>query len=247
MKSSGLTTTSSETCDDCRTNIPDAFCNLPDTAFAELARLKIRRTYPRGSTILIEGQPAKSVFILCSGRVKLSTYSEEGKAIILRIAEPGELLGLSAVISASIYEKTAQALDNCTVCAIKKKDFLEFLETNHNAALKALQQMSSNYQKAHSQICSLGLSLSVGDKLARLLLQWYDRSATNGPVRISHKYTHGEIAEMIGTSRETVTRLLKDFKERGFVTLSKTEMCIPDRKRLKAAIGGKHGNGNGHI
>src|SRR5688572_6532028 len=109
MKGSTLTNRFSETCDDCRRTTPDAFCNLPDTEFAELASLKIRRTYPRGSTILNEGQPAKSVFILCSGRVKLSTYSEEGKAIILRIAEPGELLGLSAAISASIYEKTAQA------------------------------------------------------------------------------------------------------------------------------------------
>lgn len=234
----------SEACQECRKSNPTTFCSFPDAVFADLQPLKMCRRYPRGSALYMEGQPAKGVYLLCSGKVKLSTYSEEGRAIILRIAEPGEILGLSAVISGTYYEKTAQASDDCTASFIKKKDFLDFLGTHHDAALSALQQLSSNYQKAHLQICSLGLSSSVGDKLARLLLQWYDRSANGGPVRISRNHTHGEIAEMIGTSRETVTRLLKDFRDRGLITLSKTEMCIPDRKSLKAAIGGKHGNGH---
>jgi CRP/FNR family transcriptional regulator, cyclic AMP receptor protein len=234
------------TCEECRKRRPSSFCNLPESVLAELHNLKAPRLYPRGSALFIEGQPAKGVYLLCSGRVKLSTYSEEGKAIILRIAEPGEMLGLSAVISAASYEKSAQASVDCTARFIKKKDFLNFLETHHDAALNALRQMSANYQNAHLQICSLGLSSSVADKLAGLLLQWYDRSANGGPLSISRIHTHGEIAEMIGTSRETVTRLIKDFKDRGLITLSKTELCIPDRKLLKAAIGSKYRNGNGN-
>ena len=234
----------SEVCQECRKSNPTTFCSFPDAVFSDLRSLKLCRRYPRGSALYMEGQPAKGVYLLCSGKVKLSTYSEEGRAIILRIAEPGEILGLSAAISGTFYEKTAQASDDCTASFIKKKDFLDFLGTHHDAALSALRQLSSNYQKAHLQICSLGLSSSVGDKLARLLLQWYDRSANGGPVSISRYHTHGEIAEMIGTSRETVTRLLKDFRDRGLITLSKTEMCIPDRKSLKAAIGSKHGNGH---
>ena len=121
------------------------------------------------------------------------------------------------------------------------------VEKHHEAALNALHQMSGNYQKAHLQICSLGLSANVGDKLARLLLQWYDRATVSGPALISQTYTHGEMAEMIGTSRETVTRLLKDFRDRGLISQSKRELCIPDRTRLKASIGSKHRNGNGHV
>ena len=128
----------------------------------------------------MEGQPAKGVYLLCAGRVKLSTYSEDGRAIILRIAEVGEVLGLSAVVSGQPYEKTAEASEDCQVSFIKSRDFTYFVRKHHEAALNALRQLSSNYHTAHLQICSLGLSASVGDKLARLLLQWYDASANGG-------------------------------------------------------------------
>ncbi|HEX6127168.1 MAG TPA: Crp/Fnr family transcriptional regulator [Pyrinomonadaceae bacterium] len=233
------------TCANCDKRSELFFCNLSEAASAKLHSLKFSHKYSRGSTIFMEGQPADGVYLLCSGRAKISTYSEEGRAIILRIAVPGELLGLSAVLSATAYEKTAHASDDCTISFIKKKDFLDLVRTDHEAALKALQQLSNNYHKAHLQICSLGLSSSAADKLARLLLQWFDASANGGPVRISRMHTHGEIAEMIGTSRETVTRMLKDFKDRGLIALTKTEMYIPNRARLKAAIGTRYRNGNG--
>src|SRR6188768_2845542 len=224
-------------CPDCRKRKPSWFCDLPEPVFEEISALMICRQYSHGSAIFIEGQPPKGAYLLCSGRAKLSAYSEEGKAIILRVAEPGEVLGLSAVISGAPYEKTAHAIDDCSISFIKRKDFIRFIETHHEAALNALHQMSCNYQTAHQQICSLGLSATVGDKLARLLLQWYDRATVSGPALITPIYTHGEMAEMIGTSRETVTRLLKDFRDRGLISQTKEAMCIPDRTRLKASIG----------
>jgi len=237
----------SRNCPDCRKHKPSSFCDLPEPVFKELSDLMICRQYSHGSAVFIEGQPPKGVYILCAGRAKLSAYSEEGKAIILRVAEPGEVLGLSAVVSGTPYEKTAHAIDDCSISFIKRKDFIRFIETHHEAALNALHQMSGNYQTAHQQICSLGLSATVGDKLARLLLQWYDRSTVSGPALITRVYTHGEMAEMIGTTRETVTRLLKDFRRRGLISQTKAELCIPDRRLLKASIGSKHGNGNGHM
>ncbi len=236
----------SRNCVECTKFRPNSFCNLPEPVFKELSELMVCRQYAHGSAIFIEGQPAKGVYVLCSGRAKLSVYSEEGKAIILRVAEAGEVLGLSAVISGTPYEKTAHTVEDCSIAFIKRKDFIRFIETHHEAALSALRQMSLNYQTAHQQICSLGLSATVGDKLARLLLQWYDRTTVSGPALISRKYTHGDMAEMIGTSRETVTRLLKDFRDRGLIKQTKAELCIPDRRLLKASIGSKHGNGNGN-
>lgn len=238
------------TCDECLEHSKGFFRNLPKAALAELRPLRVTHKYRRGSVFFMEGQPSRGVHLLCSGRAKLSTYSEDGRAIILRIANAGEVLGLGAVISSTSYEKTAQALDDCLVSFIAKKDFLDFVEKHHEAALNALRQLSSNYHKAHLQICSLGLSASVGDKLVRLLLQWCDtRPANGGPIRIARAHTHGDIAEMIGSSRETVTRLLNDFKDRGLITFSKTDLCVPDRALLKAALGSKrrNGNGNGHV
>lgn len=230
-------------CVECRNRTSDSFCNLTEPSFRDLQSRRVVYPYPRGTTIFLEGQVPHGVYLLCSGRVKLSTYSEQGKAIILRFADPGELLGLSAAIAGSPHEKTARAVENCTISFIKTKDFLDLVQQNHEATLNALKQLSRNYQKAHMQICSLGLSSSVGDKLVRLLLQWCVQGFSD-PVRLTRKHTHGEIAEMIGTSRETVTRLLNDFRDRGLITFSRTELCIPDPDRLKAAIGGRHRNGH---
>jgi CRP/FNR family transcriptional regulator len=229
-------------CDGCGERSDGFFCSLPADAFATLRSIKVSHAYPRGSTLFMEGQPANGVFLLCEGHVKLSTYSEDGKAIILRIAEPGEILGLSSVISGKAHEATGQVTEYCRVNFIKRDDFLSFVQTSHEAALNALRQLSSNYHKAHLQICSLGLSSSAGDKLAKLLLQWCELNNEDGAGRvvIPLVHTHGEIAEMIGTSRETVTRLLKDFRSRNLLSLTKNELCIPDKRALKASIGSRH-------
>jgi CRP/FNR family transcriptional regulator len=235
-----------EACGACK--LADSFCSLPGEALTSLNTLKVYRSYPRRSTIFMEEQPARGVHLLCTGRVKLSTYSEEGKAITFRIAGAGEALGLSAVISGMCYDKTAETIDECRVGFVKSADFLDFLDSHHVAALTALRQISNNYHKAHMQICSLGLSSSVGDKLVRLLLEWCDSNPSDvSPIRIARAHTHHDIADMIGSSRETVTRLLNAFKDRGLISFSKTELLVPDREKLKAVIGSRHRNDNGHF
>src|SRR5687767_9591829 len=98
-------------CSECANRRASSFCNLPEIPASELKSLRIARRYARGSSLFVEGQTAKGVYILCSGRVKLLTYSERGKSIIVRVAEPGEVLGLSEVVSGIPYEDTAQASD----------------------------------------------------------------------------------------------------------------------------------------
>jgi CRP/FNR family transcriptional regulator len=229
-------------CNGCVDRSEGFFCNLPQDAFSELQSIKVSHAYPRGSTLFMEGQPANGVYLICEGHVKLSTYSEDGKAIILRIVEAGEILGVSSVISGKAYEATAEVTDYCRVNFVRRRDFLSLIQSSHDAALNALRQLSSNYHKAYMQICSLGLSASAGDKLAKLLLEWCNHGQTNGngSIVIPLAHTHGEIAEMIGTSRETVTRLFKDFKNRNLLTLTRNELCIPYRHRLKASIGTRH-------
>jgi CRP/FNR family transcriptional regulator len=212
---------------------------LPAEASEIFNSIKITHSYPRGTTLFAEGQPANGVYVICAGRVKLSTYSEDGRAIIIRIAEAGEVIGLSAIIAGTDHEATAQVVEACHVNFVRAREFLAFVNKNGDAALSSLRELSRNYYQAHRQVCSLGLSASVGDKLARLLLEWYDHAAGNGAdgVHIRVIYTHEEIAEMIGSSRETVTRLLKDFADRKLISLKKNDLHIPNRNRLSAALG----------
>lgn len=233
-------------CADCSVTAEGFFCDLQESTLHNLESLKISNVYPRGSVLFIEGQPSNGVYILCQGRVKLSTCSREGKVIILQIAEPGEVLGLSAVVSDSVYEATAEVVEPCQVNFVRKADFLRFLQQNADACLSAVRQLSHNYQTAHLQICSLGLSSSVADKLAKLFLGWCNGNGNgngnhhengNGTVRLKISYTHEEIAEMIGTSRETVSRLLKTFRERKLITLKGSDLVIHDKKRLEMIVG----------
>lgn len=216
------------------------FCNLSQSFLQTFESLKITNAYPKGATLFMEGQPSNGIYMLCQGRVKLSTCSRDGKVIILRIAEAGEVLGLSATVSDSDYETTAEVIEACQVNFVRKSDFLRFLHQNPEACFSAMKQLSYKYHSAYIQVRSFGLSHTAADKLAKLLLEWCKTNTNtngNGSIRLKISYTHEEIAEMIGTSRETVTRLLKDFKDRELITLKGSDLIIHDRKRLDATIG----------
>src|SRR5262245_29448664 len=225
-------------CTGCPLRRSGFFCDLKPDALAIFEALKITNIYPKGATLFNEGEPAAGVYMLCRGRVKLSAYSSDGKALILRIAEAGELLGLSAAIRGNGHEATAEVLENCQINFVRKADILRFLRQRADAGYNALQQLSKNYHAAYTQVCSLGLSHSVGDKLAKLFLGWSESVAeTNGRIHLKVTFSHEEIAEMIGTSRETVTRLLKDFRQRDLISLKGSDLYINDRRRLESAIG----------
>jgi len=225
-------------CTGCPTRKPGFFCDLKPDALAAFEAIKITNTYPKGATLFTEGDDANGVYMLCRGRIKLSAYSSDGKALILRIAEPGELLGLSATIGAIGHEATAEVLENCQINFIRKPDIIRLLRERSDAGFNALQQLSRSYHAAYTQVCSLGLSHSVGDKLAKLFLSWCKSSNnTSGRIHLKVTFSHEEMAEMIGTSRETVTRLLKDFKQRDLISLKGSDLYINDRQRLESAIG----------
>lgn len=225
-------------CSDCQFKTGSFFCDLPAAETARFERIKVTRTYPRGAVLFVEGQPSQAVYMLCKGRVKLSTCSSEGKIVILGIAGPGDILGLSAALVGSEYEVTAEVIERCQLSFLKSADFLSLLQSSPEACLQAARQLSRNYQTAHSQICSLGLSDTVTDKLAKLFLDWSGNgTGGDGCIRLRNSFTHEEIAEMIGVSRETVTRALRYFRENEIVTLKGADLLIHNRRRLKAVIG----------
>ena len=225
-------------CLECRLRAANFFCSLSESALQTFEALKITNVYPKGATLFMEGHPSNGIYMLCQGRVKLSTCSRDGKVIILRIAEAGEVLGLSAAVSNLNYEATAEVLEPCQVNFVRKEDFLRWLAENTEACLSAVRQLSNKYHTAYIQVRSFGLSHTAADRLAKLLLEWGKANGNgNGRIHLKISYTHEEIAEMIGTSRETVTRILKDFRDRKLITLKGSELIIPDRKKLDATIG----------
>lgn len=227
-------------CLECKNRSGNHFCNLRENSLKVIESLKITHKHPKGAILFMEGQPSTGVYILCKGKVKLSTCSRDGKIIILHIAEPGEILGLSSSVTDSLHISTAEAMQPCQVNFIRNEDFLRFLRENADACLSAVKQLGNNYNTAYMQICSLGLSTSVADKLATLFLGWCKLAAEgNDGIHLKITYTHEEIAEMIGTSRETVTRILKEFKQQHLITRKGADLIIHDKKKLENFVSTK--------
>jgi len=226
-----------ENCVICKLRHSGFFCDLPKNSIEALDRIKYASAYPQGAVLFVEGQPPRGVHIICSGRVKLSTTSRDGKTLILRIAQPGEILGLHATVAGKPYELTAETLQSSQLDFVRRDDFLKFLQNHADACLHAAQHLSQNCQSAYEMIRSLGLSHSVSEKLARLLLEWAsDAETTEDGLRIKVSLTHEEIAQLIGTSRETVTRILGEFRDKQLAQLRGSTLLIQNKAGLERLI-----------
>jgi len=215
------------------------FCNLPEQTVKALSAITSSASYPKGATLFVEGQPARGVFILCSGRVKLSTSSADGKTLILRISEPGEVLGLPATVTGTCYELTADVVEPAQANFIARNDFLGFLKDNGEAALRVAQQLGETYHAAIAEMRTIGLSHSAGEKLARFLLEWAaNYPEEKGQIRLKLTLTHEEIAQMIGSSRETVTRLLADFRRKQLLQVMGSTLIIKNKAALESIVTG---------
>jgi len=212
------------------------FCDLPTTALQAFEQMKYATAYPKGAVLFVEGQAPRGIFVLCKGRVKLSICSTDGKTLILKIAESGEVLGLSATLSGKPYELTAETIDPCQINFVKREDFMRFLRDHSEACLRVAEQLSDKYNSACREIRSLGLSHSAAEKLAKLLLEWTNKNgeANKTEPRIKLALTHEEIAQMIGTSRETVTRLFAELKKKQVVQSKGSTLVIKNKAALKA-------------
>jgi len=223
-----------ESCFNCPHREDRLFCNLSPPALKHLESITAAASCPKGATLFVEGQKPRGVFILCNGRVKLSTSSADGKTLILRVPEKGEILGLAATVSGQPYQASAEVLEPAQANFIARNDFLEFLKTHGEAALRVAQQLSENYHIAINEMRTIGLSHSAAEKFARFLLeQATEGYKEEGEVRLTLTLTHEEIAQMIGSSRETVTRLFSDFKKRQLLQVKGSTVVIQDISTLR--------------
>ncbi len=226
-----------ENCQSCKLRRNGFFCRLSAAATEDLNKIKSPATYPAGAVLFLEKQDPRGVFLLCAGQVKLSISSSGGRTLILRIAKPGEILGLMATMSGTSYEVTAETLHPCQVVFVRRDDFVRFVSKHTEAYQGLVKQLSTLYSGACDQLRTVGLSASAPEKLARLLLEWSDPKNAESSTLIKLPLTHEEIAEFIGTTRETVTRTLSEFKSRQLVTLRGSSLLIANRPALEA-IGG---------
>jgi CRP/FNR family transcriptional regulator len=224
-----------DNCSECTVTTPGFFCGFSPATLQSLSEVSHKSILPAGAILFVEGQAPRGMFILCSGKVNLSTTSREGKILILKTAEAGEALGLSAAISGTGYESTAETDTPCQLDFVDRKHFLELMESHSEVGMHTAQCLSHDFQSAYRDIHDLVLTRSSAGKLARLLLS---HSPTLGveaaETRIHSAMTHEEMAQRIGASRETVTRLLGSLKKKQLIRLDGPTLVIRDRSALEA-------------
>jgi CRP/FNR family transcriptional regulator len=212
------------------------FCGLSQEGLKLLAEASHLTTFPGGALLFVEGQIPRGAYVLCSGKAKLSTTSRDGKVLILKIAEAGEVLGLSAVISGQAFQVTAETAGPCQVNFIEREALLQRIEKSGELGLHSSQALSREFQSAYQDIHDLILARSSAGKLAKLLLSGASsrEKPDSNELRIRPTLTHEEMAQMIGSSRETVTRLLGDLKKKELIRLDGSTLVIKNRTALEA-------------
>src|SRR5947209_9856339 len=222
-----------DNCLTCPVREEHLFCNLPMDALQKLNDIKSTAVYPKSAVLFIEGQQPRGVFVLCTGKVKLSTSSSEGKTLITKLSSPGDVLGLNAAISNHAYEVTAEMIEPGQANFIPRDALLQFLKDHGEVALRVAELLSQNYYIAYEGIRTLGLTSSPGEKFAKLLLSWCPE---NGQTQIKLTLTHEEIAEMIGTTRETVSRLFSDFKKKQLLQVKGSTLVLRNKSALEKLV-----------
>lgn len=224
-----------ESCMGCKASREGFFCRFSPAVLRSVDEASHHTVMPAEALLFVEGQTARGVFVLCSGVVKLSTSSKEGKVLILKQAEAGEVLGLSAAISGTNYEMTAETASSCQLNFISRQDLMTLLQNQSEAGVHAALWLSREFQGAYRDIHDLVLARSSSGKLARLLLSCAPPGVQQSKeLHLRAAMTHEEMAQRIGSSRETVTRLLSDLKKKRLIRLEGATLVIRDRTGLEA-------------
>lgn len=224
-------------CQNCKLRANGFFCQLSDPVLKDFEKIRSSSVYPAGAVLFVEKQTCRGVYVLCEGEVKLFINSREGRTMIVKIARAGEMLGLLAMISGSAYEATAETLRPSQVVFVNREEFLRFIGQHPEAHQNMVRQLSAQYRAACELVRTLGLTSSVPERLAKLLLDWSADTPTNkSPRKIKLPLTHEEIAECIGVTRETVSRTLGEFKQRRLIKIEGATLMIPDRAALERIV-----------
>jgi CRP/FNR family transcriptional regulator, cyclic AMP receptor protein len=220
-------------CAGCKTRSASAFCNLPGLALYELDRLSLSVSYPEQAILFTEEQLCKGVFLVCSGKVKLSARAQDGKEFMLQAALTGQILGLSAAMAGVAYGFSAVTLAPSSIRFVRREDFLQFLKSSPDSALNAVQALSFEYEQVLVSLRSMALLHTASARIAQLLLRISAETPEGQGGNLRLLFTQEQIGQMTGTTRETVTRFFAQLKRENVIDMRGSSLVIRDRYALE--------------
>ena len=220
-------------CQSCPHAGKHAFCSLGQESRAFLESNSIGMEYPRGRVLFREGDRSHAVFVLCSGKVKISTSSKDGRIMILRIADAGDVLGMSSALTNGEHEVTAEVLEPCRVRLLSLKNLTNMLQQCGDASMGAAKALAEDYRAAFDGARLMAFPGSPAGRLAQLILNWATDSKKNSSAFITMPLTHEELASMTATTRETVTRTLSRFRKEKIIAIKGVALTVLQPRALE--------------
>jgi len=210
------------------------FSELSEPDIAALARLTSRRTCPKDTVVFFENEEGDSFFCIVAGRIKVTILGDDGREVILSVLGRGDFFGEMALLDNEPRSATAIAVEDTELLSLHRNDFQSVLSDNRSIMSALIKILTARLRRANHQISTLAL-LDVYGRVARVIVDMAreeGRRLKDGRIAF-RRATHQEIANRIGTTRETVTRMLKDLERQGLIQVEGKELVVqPDFERV---------------
>jgi CRP/FNR family transcriptional regulator/CRP/FNR family cyclic AMP-dependent transcriptional regulator len=211
------------------------FSSLKDEELDAINQVSFVKRYPKDMIILLADEEGDTLFIIIKGKVKITAFSEHGKEVIFSIMNEGDFFGDMSLLDGKPRSASVVAIEDAELCLLRRDDFNRLIEKYPGIALKLLKELTSRLRKADERIESLAL-LDVSGRIAGILLQFAEENGKRTPdgrVIIRSRPTHQELANMVGTSRETVTRILNQMEHKNYIVMTGKSVTILNMETLK--------------
>jgi CRP/FNR family cyclic AMP-dependent transcriptional regulator len=211
------------------------FSELTDDNLREILKLAMRQVYKKDNMVLIEEEIGSTMFIILDGRVKISRISDDGREVILSILSEGDFFGEMSILDGQNRSANVVTLDDSKIMIIRREDFLKMLHDYPQIAINLLKELAGRLRRSDAQIKSLSLQNATG-KVASTLLRIADDSGKIhlGQVEIPRLPPQQDLANMAGTSRETISRVLKSLTKQGYLKKDGSRLIIKDYESFRS-------------
>ncbi len=210
------------------------FSELPDETIEKISQVGSKKFYKRDSVVMMEEDAGSALFIIVEGKVKVGRTSNDGREVILSILAESDFFGEMAILDGQARSATVTAIEDSELFIVQRNQFLDLLQQHPEIAISLLQELTRRLRGADIKIKSLSLKDAEG-KVATVILQLADDlgKIKNGIVEIERIPLQQDLANMAGTSRETISRTLHSFSKKGLIELDGSKLKILDYAKFK--------------
>lgn len=214
-------------------NIP-IFSELGTDELKKIEEIILVRKYKKRQIIFVEGEPGESIYILLDGKVKLTKSTADGRELILGIRQAGETFAEVVLFDGGPYPATAEVMDDAEIAVLRNKDIENLVINNSAISIALIKTMSRRLRNVQQKMRDLALKDTLGSMVSTLtrLAKEHGHKTDEG-IEINLNLTHQELANFIGTSRESANRLISDLKKSKVISVDKGKITIIDMEKLK--------------